>query len=321
MNTKQQLEGALERRKSLEKSLNPEGIASASLAYRIIHGDADGFDMLTADLYGPALLVEQHFEHVTPDQLILAIVEVFGEQQPLFLKKRYSKDMKDLSGEQICGRKISPDLVVEEQGLRFAVNLAQGEHTGLFLDSRPARSVVRRESADRRVLNLFSYTGAFGVAAEKGGARSTTNIDNKRTVLKIAAKNYQINDISHNSRTFLESDTIRYLNRARRSTGRYDLVIVDPPPRFKLPKGRRFDARRGYAQLIARCLSVIDSDGLLLAGLNARAIDDETFEQFLFEGAKIAERSLRIKESVGAGSDFPPSKGRPAARFALCEVD
>jgi 23S rRNA (cytosine1962-C5)-methyltransferase len=171
------------------------------------------------------------------------------------------------------------------------------------------------------VLNLFAYTGAFGVAAAAGGARSTTNVDNKRSALEGGRRNYALNGLEGNTRSFLDSDAIRFLNRTARGRGRYDLVVVDPPPRFRRPGGRRFRVHDGYGRLIARSLRVLDTGGVLIAGLNALGVDDGAFEGHLAAAAEETGARLRIVERIGAGSDFPATRNRPSARFAVCAVE
>jgi len=310
------LDTALARRKELVTAL-----ASDLAAYRLVNGDGDGFDGLTVDRYGPALLVEQHLRRADPAPLLAALTARLGEAQPTFFKQRWSRDEAPRSGLQVSGEGHPSAFEVRERGLRFSVDLARGEHTGLFLDTRAARAVARREARARRVLNLFAYTGAFGVAAADGGARSTTNVDNKRTLLDVARRNYALNDAPADTRTFLDGDAIRFLNRTARGRGRFDLVIVDPPPRFKKRGGRGFHAREGYGRLVARCLSVLAPGGKLLAGLSALDVDEEAFVKHLADGAASRQVELRTVERIEPDVDFPPATGRPICRFALCEVD
>jgi 23S rRNA (cytosine1962-C5)-methyltransferase len=309
------LEAALARRQDLERELG-----SGPVAYRLVHGKADGFEGLTIDRYGQALLVEQHRLEAAPGPLIDALAASFDDDRPIFFKRRCSRDEADRAGWQVRGAPMAPELVIEELGLRLNVHLTAGEHTQLFLDARPARALVRREAEGRRVLNLFAYTGGFGLAAAAGGARSTTNVDVRRSALDAARRNYASNQAQIDSRTFMRDDAERFLKRGARGRGRYDLVVVDPPPRSRLPGGRGLDVRRGYAGLIERCLAVIDSGGLLLAGLNARAVGDGVFEAALIEASESRGLELDLLDRIGPGPDFPESTEFPSARFALCKI-
>ena len=189
------------------------------------------------------------------------------------------------------------------------------------MDSRPARKQVREIAADKRVLNLFSYTGAFGVAAQAGGAKSTTNIDNKSSALAIAKKNYALNHLTADTRTFLRADVFKYVTRAAKSKGRYDLIILDPPPKSKRPGNRWFNAKTGYAPLLAKCLSLLAPNGQVLAGLNAKHISDTEHEAMLQTAAENKGIPIKVLEKIGPGADFPSADDRPSARFVLVSIN
>lgn len=290
-------------------------------ALRLVHSEADGFPGVTVDRLGPALLVERHREGAEVDALLDALVACFGEPQAVFLKERWSRDKRARSGRQVRGAPCDDTLIVSELGLRFRVRLRDDEHVGLFLDGRPARQRVRALAPELRVLNLFAYTGGFGIAAAAGGACSTTNVDSKRSAIEHARDNYALNDLPSNSRSFLRDDVVRYLTRAAKGRGRYDLIVLDPPPNSRGPGGRKLDAAAGYPRLAARCLGLLDPGGYLLAGLNARFVDDAGFDALLAEASEIAGCATTRLDTLGPGPYFPPSSDRPAARFALLRLD
>ena len=167
-------------------------------------------------------------------------------------------DLPSTDGGGNSADRLDDAVCVVEGGLRFELDLTRGEHIGLFFDSRPARGLVRSLAAGRRVLNLFAYSGGMcalppppphthrhpfrkgpsvnrcsrGVAAAAGGALSTTNVDNKLTFLKLAERNYALNKLPVDSRTFCCEDAVRFMKTAvRDSWRRYGLIILDPPPK------------------------------------------------------------------------------------------
>lgn len=304
---------ALERRSDLLATAEQE----ATDALRLVHSEADGFPGLTVDRLADVILVEQHRAEVDAGPLLAALVERFGPEQALFLKERWSRRREDCDARQVAGPEHATELIIRERGLRFGLRLTDGEHVGLFLDARPIRSRVRELAEGLRVLNLYAYTGGFGLAAAAGGARSTTNVDNKRSALEHAQANYALNGLPADTRTFLRNDAIQYLRRARKGRGRYDLVVLDPPPRSHGRRSRTMDAAQDYAQLAASAMRVLDREGWLLAGLNALRVDDEGFRAALDQAGKLAGRATELVETLGAGPDFPPSPDRPTARFAL----
>jgi 23S rRNA (cytosine1962-C5)-methyltransferase len=297
-----------------------DGADGADGCLRLIHGAADGFPGVTVDRYGPAWLVERHRADADVAAVVALLVARFGAGAPIVVKRRDSRAAADLDGAQVAGAPLDPaGLVVSEGGLRFAVWPTRGEHVGLFLDGRLARGVVRRVAAGRRVLNLFAYTCAFGVAAAAGGARSTTNVDAKRSALAAGRSNYERNGLPVDTRTFVEADAIEHLRRGARGRGRYDLVVVDPPGRFRRRGGRGFEAAEGYGRLVARCLRLLEPGGLLLAGHNTLQADDADLAAYVAAGAAAAPARLRLVEAIGPGPGFPSPSDRPVSRFRLYE--
>ena len=286
-------------------------------AIRLVHGAADGFPGLTVDRLGEVLLVEQHRLAVEPAPLLQALAERFGPDTPLFLKERWSRERDKQAGGQRGGAPHPPDFEITEDGLRFGVQLCRGEHIGFFLDARSARACVRALAEGRRVLNLFAYTGSLGVAAAAGGARATTNVDLMRSALDLGRENYRRNGLPQDSRTFLRNDVFQHLAHAARGRGRYDLVIVDPPPAARCRGHRVFRAHEDYPELVARALRVLAADGLLLAGHNLWDLDSEGFATLLRDGAALAEREVAAIEAVAPPVDFPADSDRPTACFRI----
>jgi 23S rRNA (cytosine1962-C5)-methyltransferase len=289
-------------------------------AYRLVHSEADHFPGVTVDKLGETMLVELHKPNLNVEPLLDSLEAVFGKDTPIFVKERWSSKTGNCDGGQVRGRPAPVEISVRELGLAFALNLCDGEHIGLFLDSRPARKAVRGLAAGRRVLNLFCYTGAFGVAAGAGGARSTTNIDNKKSGLERARKNYALNGLQTDTRTFLRSDAFKYIARAAKGKTCYDLIVLDPPPHSKRPGGRWFHAATGYAALAARCLKLLAPDGILLAGLNDKKADAEQFSRILNEATNIAKKETTQLTSIEPDLDFPPSTDRPVGQFRVVRV-
>lgn len=197
-------------------------------------------------------------------------------------------------------------LVIVEDGARLGIDLLYGVNTGLFLDARPMRAWVRRNSADRRVLNLFSYTAGFGVAAARGGARSTTNIDLVPSALERGKANYALNDLPIDARGHVRSDVFQFLKKAQKRDTTWDLVIVDPPPVPTRGRGRGrkgFNPRRDMERLLEAALSVADA---VLALSAVKGTD--RFEEPL-EVAIAASGRNWDRDPIARGDDFPGEEG------------
>jgi 23S rRNA (cytosine1962-C5)-methyltransferase len=305
------LEQAIAKRASLSRA-HP-----TTNAYRIVHSEADHFPGVTIDKLDKTILVELHRPDIDLAPLLDALCGIFGDRTPIFLKERWSSKTGNCIGGQVRGLPSPSEITIQELGLSFGLNLCDGEHIGLFLDARPVRKTVRGLADGRRVLNLFSYTGAFGVAAGAGGARSTTNIDNKKSALDRARHNYALNGLQTDTRTFLRSDVFKYLARAVKGKARYDVIILDPPPRSKRPGGRWFHASTGYAALAARCLELLAPKGILLAGLNDKKATVAQFTRMLNKATKMAKMETTLFLPIALDPDFPPSTDRPVGQFRL----
>ncbi|MDR3311882.1 MAG: class I SAM-dependent methyltransferase [Spirochaetaceae bacterium] len=164
--------------------------------------------------------------------------------------------------------------LVREQGLRFLVDLTSHLDTGLFPDHRPLRDLVRRESAGKRVLNLFCYTGAFSVYAASGGARVVTSVDLSRTYLEKARQNMAINGFAgQRDIAFVRNDVSAFLAGAAGKGGRWDIIVLDSPT-FSNSKAVEgvLDINAQWPALVRACLAVLESPGTLFFSTNSRRL-------------------------------------------------
>lgn len=158
-------------------------------------------------------------------------------------------------------------LIVEEGGLRLRVNLFDYLDTGLFLDHRPTRALVRELARGKRFLNLFCYTGAASVHAAAGGAASTTSVDLSATYLEWATANFALNGIVGPQHQLVQADALEWLRHAR---GQYDLIFVDPPTFSNSKRADDFDVQRDHAHLLRLCAQRLAPGGLILFSTNLR---------------------------------------------------
>ena len=311
---KQKYDGALSRREALIIALG-----SDTDAFRLVHSDADGIPGITVDRLGEVLLMETHIPEVPTDLFLEILRERHGPSTPIFLKERRGADMVAKQGRQVSGPDRDPVVQVQEEGLVFELKLTGTPHTGLFLDSRAVRRRVKAAAPGKRVLNLFSYTGGFGMAAQSGGARSTTNIDSKVSALEAAKRNYLLTGLPVDSRTFLKSDALSFLKKSKKNNRPYDLVILDPPPVSKRTNRDILDTGRAYARLVARALGAVADGGTLIAGLNNQEVDDPSFYDMITAGLTEAGRRAARRARIATDPDFPPGSRRPTARFEEME--
>jgi len=213
---------------------------------------------------------EQHDDWIEKCMLLLAdVLEV--EKENIFLKLRQRKPGR-LGQYQKYGA-IQHEFIVEENGLQFIINLSDYLDTGLFLDHRITRQMVRDMSYHKKVLNLFAYTGSFSVYAAAGGADEVVTVDLSKTYLQWAEKNMQLNAFIDVSKyKLIHADVKLYLKTI--SPGYYDMIVMDPPTFSNSKRMEDFlDIQRDHVELINQCMVALKPGGLLYFSTNFRKFE------------------------------------------------
>ncbi len=186
---------------------------------------------------------------------------------------------------------IGPDLEVEEGGLRFLVNLTDYLDTGLFLDHRLTRALIRDLAAGRRFLNLFAYTGTATVYAAAGGATTTTTVDLSSTYLKWARRNLELNGLLDAQHSFVKADCLEWLESGRSES--YDLVFLDAPT-FSNSKNmaETLDIQRDHGRLIRATARLLSPEGILIFSTNFRRFRLDPDLAVEFHAEDITKRTM-----------------------------
>jgi 23S rRNA (cytosine1962-C5)-methyltransferase len=299
----------------------------ATDAFRWIHGEADRLPGIHVDVYGAAAVVRydgggaRAFYADLPARLVEAAAAQ-GLTLTSVIERRREPSRKDASaatdasaekgekGEKpekaVAAFGVVPDgeLEVRENGLRFGVDLARGQKGGLFLDQRDNRALVRTLTTDRRVLNLFGYTGGFSIYAAAGGATDTTTVDIAAPALAAARRNFERNDLPLSRARFFAEDGFAFLQRAVSAGDHYDVVISDPPS--FAPSHAALEAALGaYKRLHRLCALVTKPGGILCAASCSSHVRGDAFLRTIHEGAAEAGRAFALVALRGAASDHP----------------
>ncbi len=222
--------------------------------------------------------------------VIREILKVKNEN--IFLKLRQRKPGR--LGQYQKTEEKKKEFIVEENGLKFIVNLSDYLDTGLFLDHRMTRAKVKAEAKEKKVLNLFSYTGTFSVYAAAGGAKEVVTVDLSKTYLGWAQRNMQLNGFSDLvTYKFIQADVLKYLGTIPKNS--FDLIILDPPT-FSNSKRMEdvLDIQRDHVDLINNCLRLLHSGGKIYFSTNYR--------KFILDGKAIS--SAVIKDITRQTSPF-----------------
>ncbi|MCY8252114.1 class I SAM-dependent methyltransferase, partial [Bacillus inaquosorum] len=162
-------------------------------------------------------------------------------------------------------------IIILENGIQYAVDLNEGAMTGIFLDQRHVRKVIRdRYAKGKTVLNTFSYTGAFSVAAALGGAEKTTSVDVANRSLAKTIEQFSVNKLDYEAHDIKVMDVFNYFSYAAKKDLRFDLIILDPPS-FARTKKRTFSAAKDYKNLLKETIAITADKGIIVASTNSSA--------------------------------------------------
>jgi len=285
------IQTAIRRREKLFKVTN---------AVRLVNGAGDGLDGLLIDQYHRHLQVQvlgDHW-HQPMKEICRSLVSAMPVEY-LIVKSRRGLEIR----EEVLIEGPSRT-TVQEHGIKFEVDLADGLNCGLFLDMRQNRWMAGQECRDKKVLNCFSYTCSFGVHARLGGAREVINTDISRKVLERGKNNYQLNSLSMAAGEFTKADSAYFLQRAFKKGNTFDVIILDPPS-FSRHEGKVFQVKRDLPKLMALAVAVLNPGGRLLVTTNYSEISHADLERILARGLN-GRRVMQILR-VGQDEDFAGS--------------
>ncbi len=264
---------------------------------RLFHGRGglyEGWKHLTIDSIDDILSVALYFEMETEaERELIDMLKDFivgSRHESIVLQRRY---IKGSPSEVIVGE-IKDDLFVIENGMKLKLNLLSNRNSGYFPDMKNGREFVRANAKDKRVLNLFSYTCAFSIAAKYGGATSVSNIDMSKGALSTGRANHHLNDIDTRGVSFLPYNILKSFSRIKKK-GPYDLIIIDPPT---FQKGS-FEATKDYKKIISKLPQIAAENSTLLACLNSPDLDTDFIIDLIRELApsfKFVKRLENVKE-------------------------
>jgi 23S rRNA (cytosine1962-C5)-methyltransferase len=291
-------------------------------AYRLVFSEADRLSGLIVDRYGDWLTVQ--FTSLALAMRREMIADILRELLPVRgIYLRTERGIGVLEGLELQDGPLWGELppteiiVTEHQGLRFAVNLAEGQKTGFYLDQRDNRAAVMRLAAGRRVLDAFSYSGGFGVYAAKGGARDVLCLDASEAALKLAERNAILNGLGV-IRT-QPGDVFSTLEQLAATGRRFDLIVLDPP-KFARNQSAIPRALQGYRTLHQRALKLLEADGVLVSCCCTGLITQEMLEDLLAQVASDARRDLQILERRGPAADHPVAISCRESSYLKCII-
>ena len=302
------LQSALQMRLSIGMADNPD-----NNTYRLVHGEGDLLPGLVIDVYGKTAVMQAHSIGMHCSRVAIAeqLVKVMGERlENIFYKSETTLPfMDDMENGFLYGG--SEDNTAVENGLMFYVDWLRGQKTGFFIDQRENRSLLESYARDKRVLNMFCYTGGFSFYAMRGGAKLVHSVDSSAKAIELTNRNVALNfpgDARH--KAFCE-DAFKFLEQA---DGQYDLIILDPPA-FAKHRGALHNALKGYTRLNNKAFQKIQSGGILFTFSCSQVVTKDHFRNAVFTAAAQAGRKVRILHQLHQPADHPVNIYHPEGEY------
>ncbi|MDT2673347.1 class I SAM-dependent rRNA methyltransferase [Enterococcus dongliensis] len=276
-------------------------------AFRLFNGEGDGFGGMTVDYYADYLVISWYNQTIYhfKKMIVASLLEVFPKAKGVVEKIRFKSESKE--SQWLVGEKPQEPLIIKENGVSYAVYLDEGYMTGIFLDQKDVRRrLTEGLAAGKKVLNMFSYTGAFSVAAAYGGALETTSVDLAQRSLAKTQEQFEVNALPLAQQKIIVMDTFEYFRYARRKKLNYDLIILDPPS-FARNKKKTFSVAKDYGRLIEESVEILAEEGMIIASTNAANLSIKKFRHAIEGALQDKQVTYQLVESYRLPADFPAS--------------
>jgi 23S rRNA (cytosine1962-C5)-methyltransferase len=283
-------------------------------AVRLVNAEGDGLPGLVVDLYADVVVAKINAVGMQRrrEQITAALREATGAGVGFERADAAAARREGMSIEQgsLWGTAPEGPFEISERDRRYRVDVVTGQKTGFYLDQRDSRDIVAALAGGRRVLDLFAYSGAFSVAAARGGASAVTLVESSAPALALAEENLALNAPGLPAR-FAKQDVHDFLRQDQES---YDLIVVDPPP---LARNRRDVPRasRSYKDALLHALGRAAPGAYLLAFACSHNIDADLFRKIVFGAALDSGRALQVLRVLGPPVDHPVSIDHPEGNY------
>ena len=279
-------------------------------AFRIFNSEGDGIGGLIIDYYDGYYVMSWYSEGIYQfKEYVIEALKSAPNFKGLYQKKRFNVKGQYIEEDDfVAGDKGEFPLIVKENGIRFAVYLNDGAMVGVFLDQRDVRKTIRDKYAKgKTVLNMFSYTGAFSVAAALGGAAKTTSVDLANRSLAKTIEQFSVNGIDHEAQDIIVEDVFKYFKYAVKKNMTFDLVVLDPPS-FAKSKKHTFSAAKDYKDLLKEAIALTKPNGVIVASTNASNFDMKKFHSFIEKAFNEKGERYKMMEQFSLPADFKTIK-------------
>lgn len=302
---------------TLRRAAGFDGISTTG--YRLIAAEGDGLSGVVADLYGDFCAVQflSSGAEYMRDNLIAALQAELPQLRGIYERSDMAVRAKEGLAERagLLAGEMPPALVeFKENGLRFVADLKNGHKTGFYFDQRENRRLAGSFARGKRVLNLFSYTGGFGVSAAAGGAAAVENVDSSASALALAERNMALNGVDRGKFTNTEANVFELLRQYERENRTFDLIVLDPP-KLVDAKSHLIKGCRAYKELALRAFKLLENNGILFTFSCSGLVDASLFAKLTFDAAQDAGCEGAIIRRLAQDADHPVRLNHPETSY------
>ncbi len=284
--------------------------------YRLVFGESDGLPGLVIDRFGSVLSVQITTAGIEKQKeiLVTTLIELLSPESIILKNDNSQRQLENLSQKtEVIYGTLPETLIIEENNALFQLNVIDGRKTGWFYDHRNSRVQVAKLAKEQRILDLFCYSGAWGIPAAMAGASDVTCVDSSESALTMAQSSAKLNSVQDRMH-FVRSDVFDFLKQARENNAHYDIIILDPPALIK----RKKDFKAGYEayrRLNHLALQVLSKNGILVSASCSHHLTKSNLHELLRSSARHIDRHLVFFSSGSQGPDHPVHPSIPETEY------
>ncbi len=283
-------------------------------ALRLIHGEGDGIPGLIIDYYNGNAVIQFHAYgmFLLKDTFVKLLIELLGNS----LKTVYDKSGNTLSGNyehanEFLYQNTSSEIIVKEFDNQYYIDIIEGQKTGFFIDQRDNRKLLELFCKNKKVLNVFSYTGGFSVSALKGGANMVHSVDSSQKAIDLTNKNIELNFGQTEKHQAFAVDAFDFIDKMDED---YDVVVLDPPA-FAKQLHLKEKGLKGYRNINQKVIQKMKKGSILFTFSCSQAISKDDFRTMIFSASALAGKELRILHQLSQGADHPINIYHPESEY------
>ncbi|WP_413853152.1 class I SAM-dependent rRNA methyltransferase, partial [Candidatus Ruminimicrobium bovinum] len=292
-------------------------------SFRVVYGESDGISGFILDKYNDYCVAQ--FVSAGADKnkhdILEAVENVLKPKAVVIRNDSHLRKLENLSGEnEIYSGKVPNEIIIKENDIEFFVNITSGQKTGFFFDQRDNRVLLKKYCKDKKVLDCFTNTGAFGLNALKGGAKEVIFVDSSRSSLEVAEKNYKLN--GYTNFNAIVADAQEYICSEQAKQENFDVVNIDPPGLIKSKKDF-FAGYKHYVKLNEQAMKLLKSGGIFATSSCSHHLAMNDFKKMLTEAASRAGKTAIFLELASQAKDHPVLISMPETeylKFAILKI-